>query len=86
MDFSDVTWRKSSYSGASGGSCVEVGVWRKSSYSGSSGGGCVEVAQFPASAVAVRDSKNPDGPKLVLASADWRSFLSGMKAGTFDLS
>ena len=32
------TWRKSSYSGGSGGDCVEVASWRKSSYSGGSGG------------------------------------------------
>ncbi|MEU9006398.1 DUF397 domain-containing protein [Streptomyces sp. NPDC048551] len=42
-------WRKSSYSGSSGGDCVEctpVGVlaWRKASYSGSGGGDCVECA------------------------------------------
>ncbi|RCH64366.1 DUF397 domain-containing protein [Streptomyces sp. SDr-06] len=39
-------WRKSSYSNAEGGSCVEVaeGAWRKSSYSNADGGSCVEVA------------------------------------------
>ncbi|MBO2449610.1 DUF397 domain-containing protein [Actinomadura barringtoniae] len=38
-------WRKSSYSGGSEGSCVEVAsVWQKSSYSGASEGQCVEVA------------------------------------------
>jgi hypothetical protein len=40
------TWRKSSYSGSSGGNCVEVASWRKSSYSGGSGGDCVEVASW----------------------------------------
>uniref|UniRef100_A0AAU2V640 DUF397 domain-containing protein n=1 Tax=Streptomyces sp. NBC_00003 TaxID=2903608 RepID=A0AAU2V640_9ACTN len=39
-------WRKSSYSNADGGSCVEVaeGAWRRSSYSNADGGNCVEVA------------------------------------------
>ncbi|WP_078966439.1 DUF397 domain-containing protein [Streptomyces sp. WM6378] len=39
-------WRKSSYSNAEGGSCVEVaeGAWRRSSYSNAEGGDCVEVA------------------------------------------
>jgi hypothetical protein len=61
-------------------------TWRKSSYSGSSGGGCVEVAQFPASAVGVRDSKDPEGPKLLFALDEWRAFVAGVKAGQFDLS
>ncbi|MGX6740994.1 DUF397 domain-containing protein [Streptomyces xantholiticus] len=38
-------------------------AWRKSSYSGDTGGQCVEVADL-APHVAVRDSKNPDGPAL----------------------
>jgi hypothetical protein len=61
-------------------------TWRKSSYSTSNGGGCVEVARFPASAIAVRDSKDPDGPQLVFAMDEWRAFVAGLKAGQFDLS
>ncbi|MEO3826066.1 DUF397 domain-containing protein [Actinomadura sp. B10D3] len=44
-------------------------TWRKSSYSGSNGGDCVELADATgtaADAVAVRDSKDPDGPVLLL--------------------
>ncbi|MGP4001211.1 DUF397 domain-containing protein [Streptomyces sp. 8N706] len=42
-------WRKSSYSGDTGGDCVECAPlggaqWRKSSYSGDDGGQCVECA------------------------------------------
>ncbi|TMQ90719.1 DUF397 domain-containing protein [Actinomadura soli] len=40
-------------------------TWRKSSRSGSSGGDCVELASMD-SKVAVRDSKDPDGPLLVV--------------------
>ena len=40
----NAAWRKSSYSGGSGGDCVEVASWRKSSYSGGQPGSCVEVA------------------------------------------
>ncbi|GAA4365078.1 hypothetical protein GCM10023088_10080 [Actinomadura verrucosospora] len=36
--------------------------WRKSSYSASNGGNCVELADA-ATGVAVRDSKDPDGPR-----------------------
>lgn len=61
-------------------------IWRKCSYSGSGGGNCVEVAQVPDPAVALRDSKNPDGPQLVFTPDEWRAFVAGVKAGEFDLS
>ena len=57
--------------------------WRKSSYSSSNGGQCVEVAEFPDTVIAVRDSKDPEGPKLVFAVGEWRSFVAGVKAGEF---
>lgn len=68
-----VEWRKSSYSGASGGECVEVG-WHKSSYSDGSGGNCVEVKR-DAVRVGVRDSKNVAGPTLAFPDTAWRTFL-----------
>ncbi|MEU0991520.1 DUF397 domain-containing protein [Streptomyces sp. NPDC005953] len=42
-------WRKSSYSGTTGGNCVECAplgnvAWRKSTYSGDTGGDCIECA------------------------------------------
>ena len=48
MDVTDVSWRKSSYSGDNGGACVEVGT--------------------AGPAVAVRDSKDPEGPRLAFAA------------------
>ncbi len=45
MSIPELAWFKSSYSGSSGDSCVEVALdWHKSSYSGDSGDSCVEVA------------------------------------------
>ncbi len=35
------------------------------------------------SAVAVRDSKNPSGSRLVLASEEWRRFTARVRAGRF---
>jgi hypothetical protein len=85
MDLTGAVWRKSSYSGSNGGACVEVAaVWRKSSYSTTNGGGCVEVAQTQVAVVAVRDSKDPDGPKLAFPGEDWQAFTGRIKAGAFD--
>ena len=50
-------------------------VWRKSSYSGGGGNECVEVA-FPPARVAVRDSKNPAGPRLAFPRAALASLLA----------
>jgi hypothetical protein len=60
--------------------------WRKSSYSGNGGGNCVEVASNMSGVVAVRDSKNPDGPVLTVETAGWREFVADVKAGRHDLA
>ena len=49
--------------------------WQKSSHTGGgSGSACIEVA-FLDSAVAVRDSKDPDGQPLVVSPRSWAAFL-----------
>ena len=79
-------WRKSSYSGGSGGDCVEVAPWRKSSYSGSSGGDCVEVADAT-TIVLVRDTKDRGhGPVQRFTRAEWYAFVAGVRNGEFDLN
>ncbi|WP_255283394.1 DUF397 domain-containing protein [Actinomadura madurae] len=85
-------WRKSSHSDDTGAQCVEVAPmvpapesnWRKSSKSTNTGGQCVEVADWRA-AVAVRDSKDPDGPKLVFGPSAWQAFAVRVKSGSLDL-
>ncbi|MBB4774693.1 hypothetical protein F4557_003111 [Actinomadura catellatispora] len=37
-------------------------------------------------AVAVRDSKDPDGPKLVFGPGAWQTFAGRVKGGHLDLS
>nr|WP_222870312.1 DUF397 domain-containing protein [Actinomadura decatromicini] len=59
--------------------------WRKSSHSSGQGGDCVEVASLT-SAVAVRDSKDPDGPRLAFDLASWRAFTRRVNASEFDLN
>jgi ABC-type amino acid transport substrate-binding protein len=60
--------------------------WRKSSYSSSNGGNCVEVARNLPRIVAVRDSKDPQGPALVFTPQGWQAFLASAQAGEFDLA
>ena len=52
--------------------------WRKSSYSGGNGGNCIEVAGLPGT-IAVRDSKDPDGPALLFTPAEWAAFTARVK-------
>jgi hypothetical protein len=54
-------------------------LWQKSTHSGGNGS-CVEIADL-GTAVAVRDSKDPNGPKLLFAVDQWRSFTDSVKAG-----
>jgi hypothetical protein len=57
--------------------------WRKSSFSNPSGN-CVEAAPLPDGSVAVRNSRQPDGPALVYTRAEIAAFLDGVRNGEFD--
>ncbi|WP_327414179.1 DUF397 domain-containing protein [Streptomyces sp. NBC_01233] len=74
QDLTGVQWRKSSYSGGTGGDCVECAplgtvAWRKASYSGTTGGD---------GKVAVRDSKRPDGPAFTVAPEAFTAFVRSL--------
>ncbi|MFD9814200.1 DUF397 domain-containing protein [Streptomyces sp. NPDC059080] len=61
-------------------------TWFKSSYSGTDQSQCVEAADLTGTAyaaVAVRDSKAPQGPALVFPADGWSSFVSTVKRGEF---
>ncbi len=57
-------------------------AWRKSTYSFSNGN-CVEVASAPSlgtpEMVLVRDSKNPDGPRLSFNRREWAAFTAAVR-------
>ena len=57
--------------------------WRKSSASNPSGN-CVEAAALPDGSVAVRNSREPDGPALVYTRSEIAAFLAGVRNGEFD--
>jgi hypothetical protein len=56
--------------------------WHKSTLSEANG--CVEVA-IQADGVAIRDTKDRNGPVLVFSRAEWAAFIGGVRAGQFDL-
>ncbi|MFI7318491.1 DUF397 domain-containing protein [Streptomyces venezuelae] len=53
-------------------------AWFKSSYSDGTGQNCIEVADLTATdtGIAVRDSKNPQGPALLLHPTSWSAFVA----------
>jgi len=59
-------------------------VWRKSRRSDNGGANCVEVASA-GGLIAVRDSKNPDGPMLAFDRGAWVAFARRVRSGQHDL-
>ena len=51
-------------------------TWRKSTHCGTRE--CAEVTEA-AGGVLIRDSKDPDGPRLAIAPEAWRAFTAGLK-------
>jgi hypothetical protein len=52
--------------------------WRKSSRSHDDGDACVEIASL-SNLVAIRDSKHPDGPKIIIGWNEFREFANRVK-------
>lgn len=57
-------------------------AWLKAQAS-SHNGQCVQIAST-AGKIAIRDSKDPDGPILVYTPAEFKAFLDGARNGEFD--
>lgn len=58
-------------------------LWRKSTFTNSMAA-CVEVADLDGGGRAVRDSKDPSGPALMVTATEWVAFTAGVRAGEFD--
>ncbi|WP_190081022.1 DUF397 domain-containing protein [Streptomyces longisporoflavus] len=54
--------------------------WRKSTYSSGDSDNCVEVADGVPGVVPVRDSKNPEGPALLIGAGAWSAFVTDVRA------
>ncbi|MEU8122421.1 DUF397 domain-containing protein [Spirillospora sp. NPDC049024] len=59
-------------------------AWRKSSFSGgATDEACVEVAEL-LDGVGIRDSKDPDGGRLIVSGDAFGSLLQRIKEGALD--
>ncbi len=62
-----------------------MSTWKKSTRSSQSGQ-CLEWSTDDQEGmVSVRDSKDPDGPRLRFTPAEWSAFLDGARKGEADL-
>jgi hypothetical protein len=55
-------------------------TWRKAARS-QANGDCVEVAALSNRRIAIRDSKDANGPAIVLTARQWRVFLADRRRG-----
>lgn len=93
VDPSSTDWRKSRHSSEGQSLCVEIAAltidrspdeWHKSSHSSmDENSQCVEVTASGV-AVAVRDSKDPDGPYLTFTPRAWRALAERIEQGRLD--
>ncbi|MGH3344006.1 MAG: DUF397 domain-containing protein [Carbonactinosporaceae bacterium] len=59
-------------------------VWWTKSRRSNPSGNCVEMAKLSTGAIAVRNSRYPDGEVLVYTVPQIRGFIRGLKDGDFD--
>ncbi|MCM2390569.1 DUF397 domain-containing protein [Streptomyces albipurpureus] len=62
---------------------LSAATWTKSSYSNATGN-CVEFAQLPGGRVAIRNSRDPQGPALIYTRDEIAAFVAGARGGDFD--
>ena len=62
---------------------LSAATWRKSTRSSGGGGNCVEVAHLPG-LIAIRDSKNPAGPALIITPTAFDELTDAIRHGTLN--
>jgi hypothetical protein len=58
-------------------------TWQKSRRSNPSGN-CVELAPLPGGGIAMRNSRDPNGPALIYTPDEITAFILGARDGDFD--
>jgi hypothetical protein len=70
------------YNGMSAGE-LDGAAWRKSQRSNSQGA-CVEIARIGAGTIAMRNSRDPQGPALIYRRDAIAALIEGLREGDFD--
>ncbi|MFJ8430461.1 DUF397 domain-containing protein [Kitasatospora sp. NPDC094019] len=71
------------FNGVAADTIEAAGQWQKARRSVQTGS-CVELRPLDTGAVAVRNSRHPDGPALVFTRAEIDSLFDGVRNGEFD--
>jgi hypothetical protein len=79
-----MTWRKSSRSNGTGGNCVELALLDRHSDKSDSSAPEVTRKADQGPLVVIRDSKDPDGPRLYFTRSEWTAFRLSVLDGEFD--
>ncbi|MER6915109.1 DUF397 domain-containing protein [Streptomyces sp. NPDC000594] len=62
---------------------LTTAAWTKSSHSNATGN-CVELAKLPDGSIALRNSRDPQGPALIYTPDEIAAFVAGARSGDFD--
>jgi hypothetical protein len=63
---------------------LAAAAWQKSRHSNPNGE-CVEMAALASTGIAIRNSRDPEGPALICTKAEVGAFIEGAKNGEFDV-
>lgn len=58
------------------GTCVQTAAWRTAC---AASNGCVEACCTANGVALIRDSVDPDGPRIAMPAAAWRNLLTTLK-------